>query len=474
MDILWQKPYAWISRDDYVASSWQIIEWKNIDWNRIGFGWTLWPKTTKQVLTNYRCNKIMGQQQATWNLVNIYWLCDSWEIYRLTSTDLTPEHTLTNWYDIRNAVNFDFNTRYLTTTDWFTYTIARILTTHTTNWDWSYMDEAFATDVLSNEKTPPIITTWAYLYIWNSRWVTRYDTSDVKTSVSFCESDVVWLTVQWTTFKLYTVEWSVYFWDWDTGTSYTSIIKLNRRVNKVIQKGSRDYISYEDGSLWFMDWYSPSVPLKKKESRRLNDNSDYFSKLDFSNNAETWDFSIQWEYFIASDDTPWIYKYDNLINWLPDSFQKVITTWSQWEIDEVFTTYFYERFSPKKFFSYQTWTDYAIDIFDDTMETAQTWYIITDIIRWVPNIENQIVKISLLTSYTSWDNYIKGYKRVNNWAWVEFITINNSTDTIDLKEITTEVDNFFDLQLKWELHNNLQSDTPPILHEFNLEFEKTN
>ena len=48
-------------------------------------------------------------------------------------------------------------------------------------------------------------------------------------------------------------------------------------------------------------------------------------------------------------------------------------------------------------------------------------------------------------------------------------TINNSTSEIERLAITKDVnDEFVDVQFKAEFHNDLQDDTPPILHSMEL------
>ena len=132
----------------------------------------------------------------------------------------------------------------------------------------------------------------------------------------------------------------------------------------------------------------------------------------------------------------------------------------------------YQSATKRLHFSFTQWSTNGIDYIDTSdLTTSQDGYWITDVFSWWTTKKKEINSIRLATSYTNWDNYIKLYTRVNNASsWTLIATINNSTSTITRDEVYSAVDEFIDLQFKIEIHNDLQNDTPPILHELYLDY----
>ncbi len=478
--ITWNKPYAWISQDDIVASPGQIIEGKNIDWLRTGFGWTLWPKPVKQILTsNTPMRAIDGSRSSNWNPDYTYTVGDWGNIYRLGYPDNSPVHTLAWWENIVNWQTFiTWSIYYFMKNTWNDhYNLC-------SNWIW-YADSDNWVDDLNESVhtgmycpyTPPMYVTWTFIYIGYSNHILRIDTSWTQTVFNMFNRYVVGITQHWTQFYVYSSNWKLSLWDW-VSTSVSANLDLWFRIRKTEQKAWIDYVTSEKGDLYIMSGYTAQLISEVTQSDRLEDNSQYISKKNF----KTWEYTSKaliftWnDLMLASNDTQvGIYKYWDLIPWIAKSFHKVLTNNNTSNnLDEIYALEYVEPINTL-YYSYKQWTTYWIDKIElNNLTTAQDWYFITDVIRGLPNEENQVIKLKMLTSYTSWDNYIKLSKRVNNGVWEEVRTINNATDTIDMEEINTESDNWFEFQLKVEIHNELQTEFPPILHEMSLEFDKTN
>ena len=78
--------------DDYLTNWANYIEHNNVTWLNTGYALTLWPKLDKQLLTNWNAPRtIFGRELTSLSLEQMAVWCDNWEIYKLTSTDNTPE-----------------------------------------------------------------------------------------------------------------------------------------------------------------------------------------------------------------------------------------------------------------------------------------------------------------------------------------------------------------------------------------------
>lgn len=477
--ITFNKPYAWISQDDIVAQPWQIIEGNNITWLRTWYGWTLWPKPIKQINTNEAMYWMTWQESNNWDVSRMYVWWVNGVIYRISWTDLVPVYTLPSGNNILWAFQFNGYHRFTVRLNaiWTNYQLARISHTDEVVNNWAWLVENVIPAGRYSIWTPSVVIYWNSVYLWSLRGVSVIDSWDIATSVSFWADYVTWLTLQWTTIKVYYYNWQVYYWNWDTTQSFSSVQDLWKWIREVSTQGRFDHLIFNDGSSRISAWYQDQEISSRVFSNRLTNNTIYETKFSLApplSTATWWNASVLGKYFLSNDTEAGIYQYDKLISWMAKSFHKILTTSSQWIIDELTFIYLHKRFpTPRIYFGYRSWTKYWVDYIDEwILTTTQSWYFITDVIRWIPNEINRVIKIKMTTSYTSWNNFVKLWKRINNWSWVLVRTINNATDTIAVEEINDITDNFIDIQLKVELWNDLQTDTPPIVHDFSLDFDQ--
>jgi len=476
--ITFNKPYVWISQDDYVAQPWQIIEWNNITWLRTGYGWTLWPKPTSVITTTEMMYWQAAIEYTTWAQTQTLYGWVWGKIYKWDTWVLV--YTLTTWENIIGSFQFGNYFRFMSRENiaWTNFNINRVPYLEAILWNFTNMAEWWNwTSFWFAIWTPPVIIKWAYIYIWSLRGIKLIDSSDVVTSYSIWDDYVTWLTLQGTMMKVFCYNGKVYYWNRNTTSVDTSTQNLGLWIREVSTQWRFDHIIHNDWTTRIMAWYQDNETSMRKYSNRLSNNSIYETKFSLApplDYAKWWNASVLWKYFTSNDTEPWIYVYDNLIAWLPKSFHKILTNSSQWPIDEFGFIINHKRtVTPRIYYSYRSWTNYWVDYIDEAILTTQKdWYLITDVIRWIPNEINRVIRVKMTTSYTSWANFIKLWKRINNWAWVLVRTINNTTDTVAVEEINDITDNFIDIQLKVELHNDLQNDTPPILHDFSLEFDQ--
>lgn len=471
--------YPWIKEDDFLTVWSSIIEWNNVTWLRDGYGLTLWPKMNKQLLTNTAPRTIFWREIEN-ALENMAVWCDGWEIYKLTSTDNTPIYTLTTWWDILNwALLLKGSVfMYFASKNPWTSTFANLMQVTAndfTNESFASANETFLE--FNTRWTPPMLLTWEFLYVWGLNTVYRIDWSWVITTHAIFNRYVVWITKQGTQFRVYTDSGEMVLWD---GVSWTTLatIKLGFNPARVTSDNGIDNIVSEDWDYYISSWYTVQLVTKKRKSNRLNDNSQYIKKLDFTTNLNTGQSIIPgrwWLFMIWFDTKPGIYRREKIIEWLADWYHKVATRDNEnIEFDEIFTQTYFSKWQSSVFIWYQSWTTkFWVDYMDlDSKETAKEGYAVTDVFSWWTAYEKEIEVIRFAQSYNGWeDNYIKLYKRINNGYWEEISLTKPSDDTITRENLTLVTEEWIDVQFKVELYNGLQDDTPPIFHELAHDYD---
>ncbi len=472
--------FPWISKDDIIAAEPQIVEGNNVTWLNTGYWVTLWPKMNKQLLTNGNAPRtIFGRELSTAALTSIAVWCDTWEIYKLTSTDNTPIDTLTTGWNIVNGAlllkgsNFMY---FASKQPWVWATSAALMQVTLTDFNnetFTSKNEAFL--AFDSIQTPPMLVSWGNLYVWGLNTVFKISSTWTITTFAIFNRYVTWITVHGTQFLVYTDEWDVSIWDW-VATSISATVIPWFRPAKVIADWSIDHIISQDWNYMKWSWYDISDPITKNSlSARLNDNSQYISKFDFTPqdlSGRTMETAEGWLFMISNDTNPWIYRQDKLIPWLQESFHKSITRDNTNVVfDEIFTLTHLSKGQSRLFIWFQSWTTkFWVDYIDlNSKETAKDGYFIIQIFRWPPNKVNQTVQERFTASLVGWSNFIKIYKRINNastWTLLRDTTADNNQAEIFRDEIETAWNNdeYIDIQFKVELHNEAQWVFWPILH----------
>jgi len=478
----YNKFYPWIKQDNFITGWASFIEWMNVTWLKIGYGAILWPKSNKLFTT--------GTSKMYWldvfsrtdgSLSQTYFWWENGEIYRGTATDDTPTHTLASgniivgitlfrgWY-------FFFTKTSLTTTGIW---VSRISQANADSDTWGTMDESFVVQwTWSHISTPPTYRFWDILIIWDNGTIRTIDSAwAVGTSYSFPVSYVMGISKHWTTIKLYEDTWTMYFWDGVTN-GFTSSQDTKIRVASSWQQANNDFVSNEQWDLYISSWYSSQLLSKATKSNRLNDNSTYEDKMKFWPNRNK-DISIVTAeddmYFIAEDTQVWIYQYWSIVPWVPKGFHKVVSRSNgNLPFEDITCMDYYSRENQFLLYAFKTQSGvYWVDKIDlNSLETAEDWYLISDIFAWGSILEKHIIMLKIARSYASWDDYIKLYKRVDNAAsWTE-ITLQTLTDDIIARDnISSETDEWIDIQFKIEFHNEAQDSNPPILHELSHDYD---
>lgn len=472
----------WIQQDDILSVKSWLIDGKNVTWLKTGYGITLWPKVNKQFLSQYPLTALYIEWLSTWALNRGFAWDTNGNIYRLDKWDNAPVFTandLSNPTFIKytKILKFWDNYVFFRTKDWTTYIDSATTSIENATPDFSsYSYWLWVGASIQTIDNPATVILWDFLYVASGKWdITRFTTNFIAVNYSFMDDYCVWLTTQWATIKTYSISWEVYFWDWNS-VSYVSSLKYPFRISSVSQSGQFDIIVSEDWDTYISSGYEVQKLLDSQSSLRLEDNSSYQEKLNFTktlyawNNLQTWDWFL---YLISNkDSTPWIYKYGKLLEWLPSWMHKVVTNNHLFQnLTQINSLYDYTTNLKRMYFSWTSATWYWLDYFSfKNTNSNKDWYFVTQVFRWPPNKVNKIKEIRMTTSYVGWNNYIKLYKRINNGVWVEIRDTRNTnnSDTIYRDKINNSSEEFLDIQFKVELHNDLQTDTPPILHWLEL------
>lgn len=471
-----------IAQDDILVPPATYLEWKNVDGLRTGYGITLWPKVEEQIVTISIPTAIIdwGQTQDNANLVWDY----VGNVYRFSNADSTADFTSAKWYSI--VWGLQFNGFYLIFTKdsaGSDMEVIKVEDTYVNDWTWTWAVETWDDWSWPSWKVPFILFWDLLIYSLSSAAIRVVDSSFTQTSFWFIDSYAVWYSLQGTTIKVYCKSGNVYYWWADSSTTtwlaatYTSSQNYWFEIENMISIWATDYLTSEAWDFYAVSGQStPTRITKMQMSLRLQDNSSYQNKLDFEENTTYFSKTLQTHrqdiYASAPNDSvPGIYKYGKLFPWLWQGFNKIITEDPSWNAFTQLTDITYHKDNKKLYFWYVANAVNAVWYIDTTvLTTAKDWYLVTPVLRWPPNKINKMKEVRLTTSYTNGSNYIKLYKRIDNWSWTLFRTINESTNVITRTRITTDTSEFVDIQFKVEIHNDTQANTPPILHWLELDY----
>lgn len=476
--------YPWIKQDDKIWNP-GFIDAKNLTWLSTWEGITLWPKSNKLFTTNgaMRGIYIEPQTRTTNNQQNFaYW--DWGEIYRFDSTDLTPIHTVSTLFSV---------VWFVKAWAWFYYLHRQSATSN--NLDlWKTQDETFtfgtvdsySTNFISSIDTVPFIRYGDKLiFWWSGKMVRVNDTSDFISSKNdfplftwVCQ----WIANYWNQLYLYNSRKRVDIWDWSSNALSWSN-QINFPPRKVEQTASETFVTSRDWSIYRGNgWqFGAGALVKYKKTKRLEDNSIYQDKFNFSGTTEVrgqyianaWDSIYVW----CNDGVPWIYIYDNIVSWTQRGFHKAITTnHAGTDIDEIYAIA-YDHTQDRVFYSYKAGVTYWIDYVSTVdRESTTTWYGITEVFTGGTAFKKELNVVRVSVSNVDENNTASVYYRINDGSWVLLRTINSTTEDIYYREnITKESDGnpfkqFIDIQFKVELTSANNDNTPPVLNELLLDY----
>lgn len=476
---------AGVQQDDFFTNWANFVEHKNIDGLRDGYWVTLWPKMNKALTTTSAVRWMDFFEQRTPNLDRSIVWGDNGDIYHINSVDDTPAFTMASWGNIiaiqeLSVFYFIFYKDDLGSTP---IKIGKINRASAWSDTWGDLDETFSTSDVSHVWIPPILELGNFLYVWGASSIERFDVNGTFVWFGFPDSDVMWLSLQGSNIIVYTENWDVFYWDW-VGTTYSAVQYLGARISKVTSKWGMTYVATEDGQLYLANGLSFQRVTKPKFSNRMEDNSSYDKRLDFSvnepNTAQNRSMIVALDdvYMYASDTIPWIYKYGTLIPGMQAWLHKCITQNHAGEqIDYIYDMYFYERTLRRLYIAYKAGTTYWVDYIDlDSLETCTDGYMVSEVFSWGTSLKKKLSKLRRATSNTAWNNYINLYYRVNNQDWILIRNINDAENEIERENIskdatTSAFNQFIDIQLKIEIHNDDGSENAPTLHEIMQDYE---
>lgn len=475
--IAYNKFYSGISQDNKVYQEWQYAYGENIDWMSDWYWLQLSKKSNKQVLTwTNAINTIISPFGSTY--FRAWW--DGWVIYTENSIDNTPAKILSNSWNILNIlyangylwmIIVDPNNQTL----WYIAKIQDHTFTELSLDIWVSLYDIYRVPPMLNLPNNTFAVWWISLIICDNT------TNTINSIPSWY---ITWMSLHWTTLMTYSNNWMVYYWQKDTTDAthktYKIIwqIKIPTFIDRVTSFGWSDYVLSVEWRIFEVAWQWFNEILTPSYSKRLNDSSVLSSKLNFklANAFDNQTINSLWsEVILTWNDTyrAWLYIYWNLFAWLPNWLHKIVwQNYNYTNFDTIYTSSF-RWFDNKLLYSYKSGATYWIDYIDfNWFNTYKDWFILTPVENCNTNIyKKKIQEVKIITSNTSWNNYIKLYIRYNWWSWNLLRTINNTADTIERTTINTSWKEFLDIQFKVEFHNDAGLTNSPILHELAFEYE---
>mgnify|MGYP001571404881 CR=1 FL=1 len=476
--------YPWIKQDDKIWNP-GFIDASNLTglstWEWI----TLWPKSNKLFTTNgaMRGIHIEPQTRTTKNNENFaFW--DDWEIYRFDWADLTPVYTVSTWFDVWGFTIIQWDPYFLhrETVSWNTLNLWK-----SQNYDFtSWVDESYDLQFISHTEVVPIQEYWdEYIFGWSGKVVSLPSTNDPvtwKTNYSIFSWVCNWISTIWNQLYLYNSRWKVHQWNWSSNAlSGTNTVNFPPR--KVHQTASETFVTSRDWSIYKGNgWQFGTWPLMKfKKSKRLEDNSTYQDKFNFS-----WTEEVRWQYIASAWDAiyvgcndwvPWIYIHDNIVLWTRKGFHKAITTNHEGTaIDEIYAIA-YDHTQDRVFYSYKAGTTYGIDYVSTVdRESTTTGYGVTEVFTGWTSFKKELNVARISVSNVDATNTAKLYYRINDQEWILLREINWTTEDIyNRQNISKESDwnpfkQFIDIQFKIELTSANNDNTPPTLNELMIDY----
>lgn len=472
--------YPWIKQDNQLWNP-AFIDASNLTGLATWEGITLWPKSNKLFTTNgaMRGLYIDPRLKTADNTKNFaFW--DDWEIYNFDASDLTPTYTVSTWFDVWGLTLISNRVYFLhrETATWSTLDLGQSQTLDFS----SLVDEDYLLQFISHDEVVPVIRYWdEYIFGWSGKMVSLTNaTTPVQTPYQLFSWVCQWIANHGNQLYLYNSSGRVDIWDWSSN-ALSGSNAINFPPRKVKQTANETYTTSRDWSIYRGNGWSFSPIIKYKKSKRLDDNSIYQDKFNFSWTEEVRGQYIAnaWDTIYAgcNDWTPWIYIYDNIVSGSQKGFHKAITTNHEGTaIDEIYAID-YDHTQDRVFYSYKAWTTYWIDYVSTVdRESTTTGYWVTEVYTWGTSFKKKLNVARISVSNVDATNTADLYYRVNDQDWVLLRSINSTTEDIYYRDnIYTEewgvaFKEFIDIQFKIVLTSDNNDNTPPILNEFMIDY----
>lgn len=405
--IIYNKFYWWMSADDYSSSPSQYIYWENIDVkSNSNYIWLEKEVSQLSVLSSWISNWFITV--SDWDNYKTYSYSDSWAISNITSWSTL--HDL--WTSILNVIKFwdqiVFAQKFSSSEDVILRKISEI---DLYNWNFNFTD--IDTWIVWWDFTPQMFSYVSeYLIVWLGTKIFRLDSlwvSDI--SVFEFESNVVWITNIWWSFKFYTYNWSIWLYDIATN-EINELIPTNEVIRGVIQHRWLDYpigwYNNDNSKFYYLNWY-------RLEDIQKAWTSIYWTKFDFSNLKTT----FNWEIILASETK--LYSFGSKKYWLPkwisifnsNSYTKITSIWVNIIWDELYVWYT------------KNWNNY-IWVYKDSNSKVANWFITIPLFnRWSTTIKKKIKELRI---YSWWSVTISA--SIDWWAFADIKTIKVWRDRI--------------------------------------------
>lgn len=450
----WNNFISWQSDDDYSISKWQFAYSENVDIKTTAFEYWLTPKPIKVNFTS-EIKGFIGLENTSW-VEKLFYFWNSWRVFNTSSADNTPEFTITWGQPVVWALEFNNDVYFISNngvnvTFWKDSKINLLAWTYawsvvTPSWD-SIPSPWFSNCKALVYLNKIYIWIWKVLYTLTSSWI--------WTALQEFPDDIIGITTQSNTFKIYLKNGWVYYTNkvsWDI--LQAEFMWIN--VRNVIQINGIDYVlswkSSSDSRLYYAN--SP-IPEILKSAKKTIVNYPVWNdglKSEFLKNNFLFTLAQAQDDLILVDrwnNYDRIVHFGNINDNFPKTFSNYTTINSQWRNCIAINTVY--SWNNRIYYYYIDWVNSWVDYV-----SLNTWspysnvgYIFTELFdAWVRTRRKVISTIELWYTWASWVwNWIKLYYSIDWWAYELFMDVNDNLWRA--KKVFTK--QFYYIQFKVEL-----------------------
>jgi hypothetical protein len=444
------KNFTWgISQDDFLTTWKQVLYAENLDINRDSYFVWLSRSNEWRFTTTASINWFFKSTDS------VFAYTSDWKIY---DSSWNVKYTFTWNEPILQAWEFNGYIYFLlesTVDSSYLHRVTKnsiILGTWNVNaitvaWDWFIRQWAtFPVVVLLNE----------LFYIWVDSSVYSISKEDVSVEYDIWDWDVVWITRTWSTFKVYTENWTVAFWDW-VSNNISWFFEIWQKVRSVINNKWQDYVvagnSKNQTEIVIVTNFTPDSLWQLRYSDRLANNVFEIEANEPQELAKLWN-----TIYFKQDSLSWadndILSYWTLNATLSSGFNVPFTKDSNWNaIDTLHSLFWHDSLNGDLLYLWMNSnSEFAVERISITWWTSFTyrtaWYLQTNPIDfWTKQQKKKIEWIKIVTGNCDATNTIEIQYSIDWWAFTTLKTINSWT-SITKTSIYTLHKQFFDISYK--------------------------
>jgi len=467
--------YEWMSEDNVLWWPNRYLYSENIDVLSNSNYIQLYNKPTKAIYTLKNVNNQLSIINRITNASTVLAFCDDWQVYSEDEWD-------TAVYDNSSLGNLEYpvftlwDYVYFVNNTWptsaFKLNRLTIANAFSATWTPTLAYKDLATD--NYFEYSGVVISWPRAYIWLGNKISVFNSwNNTVSEYSLSQEEIAWITYMSWYFRVYTENWNLYLWDWDSKL-ITEQINLWLNIERVKQVSNIDYVMtwelWEESGLYIVNWYTLTPLFREK-------NSSQISKWKFK--FEKWAQTSIWNHFdnILLINEVWNWNtvidiYGNGIQGLPKWYTNLMSLCSTWKKIDTLKSVIVFWWYAYIWFSDIDWQNGVDKIYLRNTWTKQTsWEIVTNI----NDMQTWIDKKSLQQLFFRvWDitatQYIEVYTSIDWWTYTLKHTVNTQPkDNIVRLPLVWD---FRDISIKFKFYTN-SSTSPKIYNWYVLKYEQS-